>query len=136
MGGLGRLPKALFRAFAGVFTLERHLVTSTLTYRVPAAERSDAAAENVAVEHGDEGAEHLIRCSEVSPAVVPEVKNPLHLIDRNRQPSFPGEYTTTRRITGTRQANSGSSWRGLALANGTLREQLRASKPVIRWMQV
>jgi len=42
--GLGRLPAALLRPFAGAFALELHLAPSLLAYGVPAAERTDAAA--------------------------------------------------------------------------------------------
>ncbi len=40
--GLGRLPGALLRPFAGAVVLELHLVLSTLAYPVSATERSDS----------------------------------------------------------------------------------------------
>ena len=42
--GLARVPATLLRPFAGPLTLELHLASSTLAYRVAAPERPHAAA--------------------------------------------------------------------------------------------
>ncbi len=42
--GLARLPETWPRSFPGAFTLEVHVVPSGLSYRLPARERTGAAA--------------------------------------------------------------------------------------------